>query len=159
MKFGAQDDSVSMVYDGHASMVPFEQDLSDAASRIIIVSPYVQKTRIGKLLPILQAALSRGVDLIIHVKDADSFEPKYRADVREAMTILEQVGTTVVQHNELQHRYAVIDESVVWYGSVDLLAFGRKDMDVLRFENEDIAGELMELLQETGSEQFMIAEV
>ena len=63
-----------------------------------------------------------------------------------------------IKHKELQQRYAVIDESVVWYGSVDFLAFGRKDTDVLRFENADIAGELLELSQETGGEQLMIAD-
>ena len=31
-------------------------------------------------------------------------------------------------------------------GNIDFLAFGRKDADVLRFENADIAGELLELL-------------
>ena len=64
----------------------------------------------------------------------------------------------MIKHKELQQRYAVIDESVVWYGSVDFLAFGRKDTDVLRFENADIAGELLELSQETGGEQLMIAD-
>ena len=159
VKFGARDDSVSKLYDGHASMVPFEQELSDAAKRIVIVSPYVQKSRIGKLLPPLQAALSRGVELVIHVKDADSFEIKQQADICGVLAMLEQIGATVIRHKELQQRYAVIDESVVWYGSVDLLAFGRKDTDVLRFENADIAGELMELLQESGRDQLMITEV
>ena len=57
--------------------------------------------------------------------------------------MLEQVGVTVQTYKELQQRYAIVDESIVWYGSVDLLAFGRKDTDVLHFENPDIAGELL----------------
>lgn len=158
VKFGARDDSVSMIYDGHASMVPFERDLSDAAKSIVIVSPYLQKGRVSKLLTALQKAPSSDVEVVIHIKDADSFEPKYQAGVREAITMLEQVGITVTKHKDLQQRYAVIDESIVWYGSVDFLAFGRRDTDVLRFENADIAGELLELPQETGGEQLMIAE-
>lgn len=51
------------------------------------------------------------------------------------------------------------DESIVWYDSVDLLAFGRKDTDVLRFENQDIAGELLVISGEADSEQLMLEDV
>ena len=40
----------------------------------------------------------------------------------------------------------------------DLLAFGRRDTDVLRFENADIAGELLSLIDESECEQLMITD-
>jgi superfamily II DNA or RNA helicase len=156
VKFGEHDTAVSKIYDGHASMTAFEQDLSDAARCILIVSPYIQKGRVSKLLPLLQAALPASVQ--IHVKDADRLDAQYQADAQDAIAMLEQSGITVIRHKSLQQRYAVLDESVIWYGSVDLLAFGRKDTDVLRFENADIAGELLELLRETDGEQLTMAE-
>lgn len=57
------------------------------------------------------------------------------------------------------NEYAIIDESIVWYGSVDFLAFGRKDTDVLRFENPDIAGELLAISEEANGEQLMIEDI
>ena len=53
VKFGAADQSISVIYDGHSSMLPFEQDLDDAACSVVIVSPYLQKGRFLKLLPAL----------------------------------------------------------------------------------------------------------
>ena len=96
---------------------------------------------------------------MIHTKEADSYDSKNQESVREAITLIEQTGTTVRAHKELQQRYAVVDESFVWYGSVDLLAFGRKDTDVLRFENPDIAGELLTLSGKSDGEQLMIEDV
>lgn len=159
VKFGASGEPVSMLYDGHASMASFEQDLTDAARSIIIVSPYLQKGRIRKLLPLLQNAQSAGVDVILHTKAADVHEPKYQEQVRESIVMLEQTDIIVRTHNELQQRYAVIDESVVWYGSVDFLAYGRKDTNVLRFVNPDIAGELIALTDESECEQLVITDV
>lgn len=156
VKFGASDEAVSMIYDGHVAMAPFEQDLTDAARSIVIISPYLQKGRIGKLLPLLQKAQSTDIDVVLHTKAADGYEPKYQEQMREAITMLEQSDITVRTHNELQQRYAVIDESIVWYGNVDFLAYGRKDTDVLRFVNPDIAGELMALTDESECEQLMI---
>lgn len=55
-------------------------------------------------------------------------------------------------------RLAVIDKSIVWYGSADYLAFPKRDADTLRFENADIAGELLDTLTGTG-EQLRLKEM
>ena len=159
VKFGAADKSVSMIYDGHSSMVPFEQDLNDAVRSIVVVSPYLQKGRIAKLLPVLQKAMDSGIGVVVYTRAAEQYDPKNQKSVCEAIKMLEQVGVTVQTYKELQQRYAIVDESIVWYGSVDLLAFGRKDTDMLRFENPDIAGELLVLSGETDSEQLMLEDV
>lgn len=159
VKFGAADKSISTIYDGHAAMGSFEQDLNDAARSIVIVSPYMQKARIVKLLSLLQQAFDSGVDIVIHTEGSDNYDSQKQESVREAIAMIEQVGITVRAHTELQQRCAIVDESIVWYGSVDFLAFGRKDTDVLRFENPDIAGELLAISEEANGEQLMIEDI
>lgn len=159
VKFGAADKSISTIYDGYAAMASFEQDLIDAAQSIVIVSPYFQKERIVKLLPILQKALASGVDIVIHTKGQDSYASEKQESVREASSMIEQAGIAVHAHKELQQRYAIVDGSIVWYGSVDFLAFGRKDTDVLRFVNPDIAGEFLALSGESEGEQLVIEDI
>lgn len=154
VRFGTSDESVSMVYDGHAAMAAFEQELSDAAQSIVIVSPYLQKGRVGRLLPLLQSTVSRGVKITVHTNDDDT----RRSEIAAAVDALQSAGAEVILHKDLQQRYAVLDEYIVWYGNADLLAFGRRDTDVLRFENADIAGELLSLTDETECEQLMITD-
>ena len=159
VKFGAADQSISVIYDGHSSMLPFEQDLDDAVRSVVIVSPYLQKGRIVKLLPPLQKAVASGVEIAIHTRTADGRELLNQESVCEAIKILEQIGIVVHTHKELNQRYAVVDESVVWYGGVDFLSFGRKDTDVLRFKNPDIAGEFLSLSGHAESEQLVMEDV
>lgn len=154
VRFGTSDEPVSMVYDGHAAMAAFEQELSDAAQSIVIVSPYLQKGRVGRLLPLLQSTVSRGVKITVHTNDDDT----RRSEIAAAVDALQSAGAEVILHKDLQQRYAVLDEYIVWYGNADLLAFGRRDTDVLRFENADIAGELLSLTDETECEQLMITD-
>ena len=154
VRFGTSDEPVSTIYDGHTAMAAFEQELSDAAQNIVIVSPYLQKGRVGRLLPLLQSTVSRGVKITIHTGDDDA----RAAEIAAAVGALRSVSAEVILHRGLQQRYAVLDERIVWYGNVDLLAFGRKDTDVLRFENADIAGELLSLIDESECEQLMIAD-
>ncbi len=154
VKFGTLDEPASMIYDGRTAMAAFEQDLSDAVQSIVIVSPYLQKGRVGRLLPLLQSAVSRGAKITIHTSDDDA----HAAGIAAVVVTLQSVGAEVILHKGLQQRYAVLDERIVWYGNVDFLAFGRKDTDVLRFENADIAGELMFLIDESECEQLMITD-
>lgn len=154
VRFGTSDEPVSMIYDGHNAMAAFEQDLSDAAQSIVIVSPYLQEGRVGRLLPLLQGAASHGVRITVHTNDDDARQ----SEITTAVDALQSAGAEVILHKDLQQRYAVLDERTVWYGNVDLLAFGRRNMDVLRFENADIAGELLTLTDETECEQLMIAD-
>lgn len=154
VRFGTSDEPVSMIYDGHDAMAAFEQDLSDAAQSIVIVSPYLQKGRVGRLLPLLQSTVSRGVKITVHTNDDDTC----RSEIAAAVDALQSAGAEVILHKDLQQKYAVLDERIVWYGNVDFLAFGRKDTDVLRFENADIGGELLSLTDETACEQLMIAD-
>ncbi len=88
VKFGAADKSISTIYDGHAAMASFEKDLTNAFRRVVIVSPYLQKSRTVKFITVLQKALASGIDIVVHTKEADSYDSKNQESVREAITIL-----------------------------------------------------------------------
>ena len=111
------------------------------------------------LLPSLQKAIASGVKIIVHTRSADSREPSNQHHVHEAIALMEQAGVEVHPHKDLNQRYAVVDESIVWYGAVDFLAFGRKETDVLRFKNPDIAGEFLSLSGHAESEQLVMEDV
>ena len=107
----------------------------------------------------LTKAIASGVKIEIHTRTADSRELSNQESVYEAIEMMEQTGIVVHTHKELNQRYAVVDESIVWYGGVDFLAFGRKDTDVLRFKNPDIAGEFLSLSGHAEGEQLVMEDV
>ena len=140
-------------------MAAFERDISDAAKSIVVISPYMQAGRVNTLLPALQSAISRSVTISICTRAARTYNEKLRNAVVESISQLQQMGVAVRMYEELQQHCAIIDKSVVWYGNVDFLAFGRKDSDVLRFENVDIAGELSAIYDGMDCEQLFISDV
>ena len=156
IKFGTQDPNISSIYNGHTAMDLFEKDVVDAVKSVTVLSPYIQKNRVSKLLSVLQMAVNAGVSVSIHTKDAESYEVSKQLEIHEAITRLQEVGVQVTTHQILQQRCAIIDEKIVWYGNVDFLAFGRKDSDVIRFADTDVAGELMTLFDDSEPEQFAI---
>ena len=148
VKMSEQDQSTSKIYDRREYAAAFAKDLSNAARRILIVSPYIQKNCMTGLLPILENAVSSGVRVTVYTKAIESYKPDQKPGIASAIAMLEHAEITVAMQADMQQHYAIIDESTVWYGNIDFLAFGRKDADVLRFESTEIAGELLEMSAE-----------
>lgn len=59
--------------------------------------------------------------------------------------MLEQVGISVVVKTEIEERFAVIDDELVWHGGMNLL--GKEDAwdNLMRVKNYHIAAELLEI--------------
>ena len=149
VKIREQDDNTSKIYDSQEYTAAFAEDLSNAARSILIVSPYIQKNRITGLLPILENAVSSSVRVTVYTKVLESYKPDQEPGIASAIARLKNAGISVAMQANLQQHYAIIDESAVWYGNIDFLAFGRKDANTLRFENTEIAGELLEMSAES----------
>lgn len=55
------------------------------------------------------------------------------------------VAANCFQSN-IHQKFAIIDQSIVWYGSINLLGYGRSEETMMRLESANIAGELMKSL-------------
>ena len=57
-----------------------------------------------------------------------------------------QQGINVKTKNNIHQKFAVIDQKIVWYGSINLLSYGTSEESIMRIESVDIAAELMGIL-------------
>lgn len=103
-------------------------------SEVRIVSPFLQKGRVTALLPVLKNAVALGVEITVCTRPPESYRPNQQPGIAAAISLLKETGAVVVTEAKYQQRCAIMDESIVWYGGIDFLAFGKKDTDVLRFE-------------------------
>ena len=58
---------------------------------------------------------------------------------------MRKAGFYIKTAEESCERFAVVDQEVVWYGNINLLAKDRVDDSIMRVRSKEIAGELMEL--------------
>ena len=59
---------------------------------------------------------------------------------------LKSLGCTVLERSGLNKRFAVIDKKLIWYGNMNLLGYSKPEENAMRFENEEIARELLDML-------------
>lgn len=136
IKASERDNTVSQVYNGQDYLQPFTTDLTEAVKSICIVSPVLARPRVQAALPVLEKARSSGVQVVVYT----------RSSAKGSVALLQKYGVTVKIQNTLEQRFAVIDQRIVWYGTIDYLSSARKEKNTLRFEGAEVAGELLDLL-------------
>jgi phosphatidylserine/phosphatidylglycerophosphate/cardiolipin synthase-like enzyme len=60
---------------------------------------------------------------------------------------LRDKGIIVVEKANIHQKFAVIDDRLVWYGSINLLSFGNSEESIMRLESASIAHELLGIMK------------
>jgi phosphatidylserine/phosphatidylglycerophosphate/cardiolipin synthase-like enzyme len=63
------------------------------------------------------------------------------------LALLIAAGIEVVFKSNIHQKFAVFDQNIIWYGSINLLSFGRAEESIMRLENPGIADELLGSIQ------------
>ena len=136
--------AAEIIFDGISFLEVFARDILSAVKEIVIVSPYLTKTRTVQMLEYLEDACRNGVRIYIITRPPDTMTDKNKAVHQGVVKMLEQAGVSVSFRANIHQKFAIVDNRVVWYGSINLLSFGKSEESIMRLDNADIAGLLME---------------
>lgn len=110
------------------------------------------------MLPFLDAARERKVKAIVVTRPAADFKETDRRTIEEAMALLTAAGVHVIFKSHIHQKFAIFDQKIVWYGSINLLSFGRSEESIMRLESSIIAEELLGSIQHGSSHSFAKAD-
>ena len=131
-----------LIYDGKSFYPVFSEDIRSARREILIVSPFMRKSRITQIQRLLSEPMLNQVKVVVVTRPAEDFPEKDRKNVIENTQQLEAYGITVRHRAGFHQKFTVIDGQIVWYGSVNFLSFGAAEESIMRFTSHDIAGQL-----------------
>ena len=132
----------------------FNQDILAAEKKIIIVSPFIRIRRTRQMLQHLQIAAGRNIRVIVVTRPKKDFKPNDHAALQRALDLLTDNGVSVVFISSIHQKFAVMDQKIVWYGSINLLSYGSAQESMMRIESTNIAHELMKSIKDAESEIY-----
>ncbi len=136
-----------LIYDGRSFLPVYNGDLKVAAHEIVIVSPFMRKSRVSQFVKLLPPVIQNGVEVIVVTRPPENFKESDRNAVVENISTLEKSGITVKLKSDFHQKFTTIDNATIWYGSVNFLSFGSHEESIMRFESTDIAAELLETVE------------
>lgn len=133
------------IYDIENYAETYWKDLEEANSAVVVSSPRLNNQKVDRIINMLGKRRELGVKVTIVTWHPDAY--KYgKDDVRmELMERLRKAGFEIRLVEESCEHYAVIDNEIVWYGSVNLLSKEDSEDNLMRVCSKDIAAELLEM--------------
>jgi DNA-binding XRE family transcriptional regulator len=111
----------------------FCHDLEAARYRVLIQSPFLAGHRIGFLANTFRRIANRGVTVCTYVQEPrewiegehppEAEKPARSRDLRWLIQALQQTGAHVTLRREVHEKLAVIDENILWEGSLNILSY------------------------------------
>ena len=124
--------TVNAIYDGNNYSENYHKDLLDSNKNIIISSPVISGSKVYELINMLKEKQMSGVQVTIVTWTPDSYgfgDAAYWMQLHEDMR---RAGFYIRTVEEYCDRFAVIDQEVVWYGNINLLAKDKVDDSIMR---------------------------
>ncbi|MBO5113276.1 MAG: DEAD/DEAH box helicase family protein [Lachnospiraceae bacterium] len=133
------------IYDIENYAETYWKDLEEANSAVVVSSPRLNNQKVNRIINMLGKRRELGVKVTIVTWHPDAY--KYgKDDVRmELLERLRKAGFEIRLVEESCEHYAVIDNEIVWYGSVNLLSKEDAEDNLMRVCSKDIAAELLEM--------------
>ena len=143
--------SVNAIFDSDSYSPVYEQDLNEAVSDIVISSPTLSKHKVTRMLRVLKERQEAGVKVTIVTWHPDSYKYGREEHRIELMEDLRNAGFNIELVEDDCEHYAVIDNEIVWYGSMNLLSKDDVDDNIMRVVSKEIASELLEMTFKKGN--------
>ena len=136
--------SPDLIYDGKSFYPVFTNDISCASKEILIVSPFMRKNRLIQMAKLLSPVILNGVCVTVVTRPPEDFKEQEKDAINQNAEFLADCGIQVKFKPDFHQKFTVIDQKIAWYGSVNFLSFGNHEESVMRFENYDLAEQLID---------------
>ena len=133
------------IFDSEDYWDTFTKDILSAGKSVIISSPTLGSKSTHWLINQVDLQLTRGVRFIVSALSPDSYPEEGREHHVQLIRELQDAGIRVITHSLCHTRCAIIDQSIVWYGSLNLLSNPKEGENLMRIESPAIAQELLEI--------------
>jgi phosphatidylserine/phosphatidylglycerophosphate/cardiolipin synthase-like enzyme len=112
----------SRLFDNETFYKVFMRDLVHANHSIYIESPFITTKRMGILLTILKQTRQRGIQITVNTRPPSEHDGSYINQAYESVQDMQSIGITVLYTVRHHRKIAIIDDHVLWEGSLNILS-------------------------------------
>ncbi len=124
----------------------FSRDLRRAQERVIIESPFITVKRLNMLLPTLQRLRARGISVIVNTKPLNEHDQPLYEQALRSIAMLQEIGITVLMTVGHHRKLAIIDDDILWEGSLNILSQNDSCEFMRRMRSPVLTGQMIRFI-------------
>ena len=122
----------------------YEKDLLEANKEIIISSPGINHAKLDAFVKLINQRQEDGIKLTVITLNPEGYPEEKIEDTKRLVEILKNCGIRVKLQEHMHEHFAIIDDEIVWYGSMNFLSRAKADDNLMSVKSKDVAQELLE---------------
>jgi phosphatidylserine/phosphatidylglycerophosphate/cardiolipin synthase-like enzyme len=97
----------------------------------------------------LNVAICKSIRVTVVTRPKQDFPEKDHMAFQKAQDLLIDSGINIFFKANIHQKFAIMDQKIVWYGSINLLSYGSAQESIMRIESFNIANELMKSMEDS----------
>jgi len=138
-----KESDAGILFDENNYYDAFAKDVKRASKRIVISSPSITKVAVNKMMDGLSGAVKKGVSISINTKPDDEYSGKNKLGIDKLHEVIKSSGIKLLIKQNIYQKFAIVDNYVVWFGSVNILGYNH-DESMMRICDKEVARELLD---------------
>jgi len=114
----------SKLFDNNSFYKSFGRDLRRANQSAIIESPFITSRRMEHLLPVFIKLRHKGVRIVVNTRNPEEHNEEYAIQAEDAIAAMQNIGVKVLYTVKHHRKLAIIDNEILWEGSLNILSQG-----------------------------------
>ena len=133
----------SALFDNNTFYKAFERDLRHARQSVIIESPFITRRRMEHLLPLFTKLRHKGVRIVVNTRNPEEHNEEYAIQAEDAVAAMQDIGIKVLYTVKHHRKLAIIDEEILWEGSLNILSQGDSCEIMRRSASDSLALQML----------------
>ncbi len=125
----------------------FLEDIRKAKEEVIILSPFVSTRRYGQFAELFRVLISKGIKIRIFTRPAREQTGNFALNAAQAIEQMRAIGAEVTERRRMHQKVAIIDRSIAWEGSLNILSHRDSDEQMRRLPFATAVNELVRLCE------------
>ena len=127
-------------FDGNVEQYAGRLNRDYEGKKDVIIFDYIDKhipvlERMYRLADLFLVLYLKGVSLTVMTLSVENYPEDGREHHKELISILERSGIRVEKSPQCHERFAIVDKTLIWYGSMNLLSNPKEEDSLMRLES------------------------
>lgn len=139
-----QEMHVSELFDEKGFYPVFTKDLKHFKRELVVESPFITNRRLATLLPELEKLSRNKICIIINTRDPIEIDDEHqRNEAYRAVSRLQHIGIRVLYTKGLHRKLAIIDRSILYEGSLNILSQNDSSEIMRRISSKQLVDQMV----------------
>ncbi len=125
----------------------FIQDIKKVKEKLTILSPFISNNRCSNFMNYFRAMINKGIEIQIYTKPINEQMGRMEKQTEDVIEHLLDIGVKVTERSKMHEKIALLDNSIAWEGSLNILSHRDTKEQMRRFVGQTCIEEIIKNLE------------